>query len=487
MPTPITDPAYLVDLLQNILDVSCVCLEDTPQGAPQYCFVSHGVPPDDCCFASETEVVTSTGVHPIRDLAGSMVELMTTDGEWVKAPVRSFGHQRLWGVTLTRDGREKVVRATGNHRWLLDQRHTSSRKRNLIERDTAELRPGDILASETGVTYEGPIDDDGIRAGIVFGDGTVEGPSAHVLLYGEKQSLASYFEFVTQPESGGTRCGRLPAEWKSLPDAGRDLPWLAGWLAGYIATDGSVNAKRGSVRLSSSKRGHLDRVREVCYRLGIITSVPTVQSRTGFGSEPTDLWQISLHPSSIPDWLFVRADQACAFIASERMPSRWRVKSVVETDDVEEVFCATVSDTRAFVLADNILTGNCDFLTVWLVRQYPTQTFPAWKDSASKPCEPVRAAIEIEVRLVRPCYPVLQDNAQDPFPPPPLIDAAAKDLLIDARVLWCCLQRAFDEGEFYPPDMECLDVKWGEMMFHGPQGGCAGWKWRITLEGEPCC
>jgi DNA primase catalytic core len=37
----------------------------------------------------------------------------------------------------------------------------------------------------------------------------------------------------------------------------------------------------------------------------------------------------------------------------------WVVQSVEETDRVEEVFCAEVPDGHAFVLEDNILTGNC--------------------------------------------------------------------------------------------------------------------------------
>jgi DNA primase len=37
----------------------------------------------------------------------------------------------------------------------------------------------------------------------------------------------------------------------------------------------------------------------------------------------------------------------------------WSVEAVEETDRVEEVFCATVEQGAAFVLEDNILTGNC--------------------------------------------------------------------------------------------------------------------------------
>ncbi len=35
------------------------------------------------------------------------------------------------------------------------------------------------------------------------------------------------------------------------------------------------------------------------------------------------------------------------------------MQSVEETDRVEEVFCAEVEEGHAFVLEDNLLTGNC--------------------------------------------------------------------------------------------------------------------------------
>jgi len=46
---PLANPAYLNDLLQRLLDEVCECLEDTPLGVPEYCFISHTRPPDDCC------------------------------------------------------------------------------------------------------------------------------------------------------------------------------------------------------------------------------------------------------------------------------------------------------------------------------------------------------------------------------------------------------------------------------------------------------
>jgi tRNA-splicing ligase RtcB len=53
------------------------------------------------CFAGETEVITRSGTRPIETLAGGNHELLTADGEWVKAPVRSFGRQEVSEVLLS--------------------------------------------------------------------------------------------------------------------------------------------------------------------------------------------------------------------------------------------------------------------------------------------------------------------------------------------------------------------------------------------------
>src|SRR3954466_4249354 len=50
------------------------------------------------CFAGDTQVITRYGTRPIEALAGSTHELLTADGLWAKAPVRSFGRQEVTEV-----------------------------------------------------------------------------------------------------------------------------------------------------------------------------------------------------------------------------------------------------------------------------------------------------------------------------------------------------------------------------------------------------
>lgn len=103
------------------------------------------------CFAGETPVITRTGTRPIEALSGGVHELLTADGEWVKAPVKSFGRREVSEIVLGRSGVVKTIRATAGHRWLL-----RSRRGHQYEATTAELEPGD------GLQYSFPNRPDGV-------------------------------------------------------------------------------------------------------------------------------------------------------------------------------------------------------------------------------------------------------------------------------------------------------------------------------------
>ncbi len=489
------NPEHINDMMQAILDVACNCLADTPSGLPMDCYISHNTPPDDCCFAAETEVVTDRGVFPIEELSGHTVRLMTTDGVWVDAPIHPFGVQALRRVTLKRNNQEKIIHATGSHRWLLDQRTSSRSDRSLVECTTDHLKPGDRLAAESGEAWT-EVDLKGVAAGVVFGDGSATPWGCRVTLYGHKASLADMLSGFGREGSGDSRYAEscsisgLPSHWKDLPDADGDKSFLLGWLAGYVATDGSVNEK--AVRLSSATRLHLERVREICYRLGIVTTEIQEQWRRGFGDTDTPVFSITLTPSTIPDGFFVRRDQAIRAPKGVRSPARWAVVAVEETDRIEQVYCATVPETRAFVLASNILTGNCDFLSIWLERIRPRTGFEnaayTTGEKVLTRCGDVGGVADIALRLMRPCFPALIDNPTNPFPLATQMQAAAENLLIDIQSLRCCIASADCQGFLFPlsVDGECLEFAVGDITPEGPRGGCAGWTLRYAFELDGC-
>jgi DNA primase len=100
----------------------------------------------------------------------------------------------------------------------------------------------------------------------------------------------------------------------------------------------------------------------VCTRLGIGTYGITEQVREGFpGREPSSLFRIILINSDLTEDFFLLNKHKLCFASSNRAYERrgWVVREVAQTERVEEVFCAVVNDGHAFVLEDNILTGNC--------------------------------------------------------------------------------------------------------------------------------
>ncbi|WP_211269215.1 RtcB family protein [Saccharothrix syringae] len=252
------------------------------------------------CFAGETEVLTRTGTRPIEALAGAHHELLTADGRWVKAPVRSFGRQEVHEVLLSRGGVTKAVRATAGHRWLLHSRADAT---------TVELRAGDRLRS----TFPGRPD------GLVV-DRRAAGPGA----------------------------GR------PSPDAPVDE--LYRWLAGRFAVAGDVDAT-GRPTLSSASRDDLEFARLVCQEVGVGTFGITSSPRAG----AAEWYSVDLMRADLDPEFFLVDEHRARFTAGRGVvePRDWHVVAVRPTGEWTEVYCAVVEGTHSFALADNILTGNC--------------------------------------------------------------------------------------------------------------------------------
>jgi len=69
-------------------------------------------------LARETEFFTNRGIKSFADFKnGDSVSILTHVDRWQKAKVRSYGKQFLNKITF---GRDYVVFATKDHRWLVD-------------------------------------------------------------------------------------------------------------------------------------------------------------------------------------------------------------------------------------------------------------------------------------------------------------------------------------------------------------------------------
>jgi len=314
------------------------------------------------CLAGETRVLTWEGVKPIRELAGRTHRILGKHADWIEAPFRSFGVQPLMRLTVTRNGISKQIYATAEHRWFVRSGRKQTSGREVITKD---LRPGHRLVSKfprTRVKQTTP-SPFGIAHGLTFGDGARSGTGSVAQLDAVKDvELLKWF-----PVSMVTQHGRqmlvhhLPRFFKELPPLDESVPYLYGWLAGYFAADGCISTT-GTVMLNSANRDELEYVRSVCTRLGIGTFGVTEQIRAGFeGRAPSSLFSIILVDSDLTEEFFLLDKHRLRFNSASKAYERkcWIVREVAQTERVEEVFCAEVDLGHAFVLEDNILTGNC--------------------------------------------------------------------------------------------------------------------------------
>jgi hypothetical protein len=340
------------------------------------------VPGDSCswCFSGETEIVTRDGIRPIASLAGTTPELLVPRmgknpglqalGDFVRAPVREFGQQRLWEITLGNRRAEKVIYATAEHRWMLTPpRRPRTPVRYWPDKTTAQLQPGDqfrpLRAARPSRTELMPW---AVAQGFVYGDGSrgTGNQPATLTIYdnGKDEALLPFFPF-TEPKryEGSMRIRGLPRFWKDLPPIRESRAFLLSWLAGYFAADGTVS-KNGQVILSSAEEQAILFARDVAAVCGVGYSPPRSDLRLGRGQVPTLLWGINLRRRDLPDWFFLIKEHAVRAAAADEDKNRgtyWTVKSAEPTDRIETVYCATVPGAEMFGLADDLLTGNCRF------------------------------------------------------------------------------------------------------------------------------
>ncbi len=115
-------------------------------------------------------------------------------------------------------------------------------------------------------------------------------------------------------------------------------------------------------------------------------------------------------------------------------------------------------------------TDCCDQLVVWL-----TQAIPV---AGSQVCA-APATLLFNVRVLRPCQPGLKENGDPPTAEE--METAAAEMLVDIKVLWCCLLDKIAEAT----DNNTVRIL-GATPFP-TQGLCAGWTLSIGIDDDDCC
>lgn len=189
------------------------------------------------CFSGDTRVLTERGWVQLKQVEGQKIKVLSpVDGYWREAEFKSYGKQKLNKITFVPvRGKSEIswdVYATRQHHWPL-----------VNGTDTYDLRVGDVVpANSYGSNFE-PL---AFAHGFIFGDGNSHG---QVRLCADKgKTLLPILEklgTVTYPESAnGDPVVYINAniDWKSLPTSTDSPAYIASFIRGWLAADGSETA-----------------------------------------------------------------------------------------------------------------------------------------------------------------------------------------------------------------------------------------------------
>ena len=316
------------------------------------------------CFEGNTRIITETGTFPIKKLVGKTVPVLTTGGIWVKAPISYFGKQEIYELHLKRNGITKVIETTAEHEWLVRDRTGYKIKKRI---QTQNLKGNHVLETVIPVNITDKLipDEEGIRHGFIFGDGTLnkrDKTSTAYLYHHKREFMLPYFDGYrkyTYEKNKQIVATGFPPEYKLLPSIKESKEYLYGFIIGLLASDGSVS-KSGAVMVNNTSDEVLNKVRNICTKLGLVTHPVSVQLRKGYNSIETPIYRLWIS-NNLTAAALINPGHRKRFESFKRVYSRlkWRVEKIVRTRTFKKVYCATVMGTHAFALEDFILTGNC--------------------------------------------------------------------------------------------------------------------------------
>lgn len=308
------------------------------------------------CFSSDTEIVTKDGIKKIGNLVGENIKVLSY-GKWRNATVQNFGEQKLVALRLQKNRAKKTIYVTEDHVWYV------SNQPKFKEKKTIDLEPGDHIPVDVIKCYKSykpsPF---GVAHGAFYGDGDHTGKSRRMNFCGDKKELIDYFTPDTIGSSNDVlTISSIPKIFWDKPSLNETPSYLYGWLAGYFATDGSID-ERGSCVLTSSKREDLEFAQDVLAVLGIPCEEIRVQNRlSNLTNTYSDVYILTLNKTYLNESFFVIDKDRKRFL--EHPPIKtgtWKVVCV-DTEDhkIEHVYCVVEPEKHSFTLKGNILTHNC--------------------------------------------------------------------------------------------------------------------------------
>lgn len=331
-------------------------------------------------FSGSTEIMTIDGDRTVESLVGTTTQVLTSappyqegtnhSGVWRVGTIRHAGEAEVVDVEISRNGVKRTITSRSDQPWYTFHPNRSAHSRRVDIKTPSELKSKDKLASLVVKPSRPNISPIGVAAGAVYGDGSLRADSAHIHLYGEKDAnLLPYFN-MHNTTAGILDSGvsyvvvqGLPKYFKKAPPLDEGATYLAGWLAGYIAADGTVTDE-GMVSITSSRLDSMELVVRVANRLGIshrgiksreITiDLPGDYSRNG---EKQPRYFVGFDKLNFPTNLLLIPDHLRKYQESgdaKYVRNRWKIDTVIRREDPEMVYCIDVPGYSNVTLSGNI-------------------------------------------------------------------------------------------------------------------------------------
>jgi ribonucleoside-diphosphate reductase alpha chain len=310
------------------------------------------------CFHEDTKFVTKFGTKKFSDFKdGDKTVVLTHEGNWKPATIKSYGKQELIKITIGRGGSENTVFATEDHTWILSD---GSRTTSLKPNDSLMFGP-DI--SEFDYDDANPMERLYWCYGYVYGDGTKikdkngEYKYSMVRLCG-KDTKFSYrfsemgFDVSTNNSLNGDFFAYTGKYLKNSPDPKKDdVSLIKAFVRGYLDADGtkdrsykngeSCGTLREFASIQSSEEDHIEFIRN-CFPIAgyyIVSEEDLTGQETNFG----------VRGHTIKFRIINRFGKTA---------QKFRVKEM-EKYCIDTVWCLEVEDDHSFVLPFGAPTGNC--------------------------------------------------------------------------------------------------------------------------------
>lgn len=328
------------------------------------------------CFSGDTPVQTEEGVFNIRDLEGRTVNALGQDGVFREAEFKCFGEQNLYEVEFS-DGTK--VKATANHEWIVKNcsgklTRTTTDKLNLkykVPRAAAASRP------EKNADYTV-----GVRHGFIYGDGTTVNQSkntqqSRAQFFGDKdKALYPFFEDHHNPIRERTdkpyemhyQSGH-PPEFKQLPSPTESRSYWYGFVCGFLAADGAVDNRDGSVVLCQCNPAVLHAIQAQAPRIGMhagsmwgpILRGPRIIDGREVGE--STMHHLHLLRNFMEEGDFIIHEHRNRFIKHSKENASYGkfigIAAVRNLNVTEPVYCGTEMETHTLSVGSGVVTGNC--------------------------------------------------------------------------------------------------------------------------------